>query len=770
MRSRRTVHAWALVVSVLAAWLLATVAAWVGLAPSVAQPQDTVPLGSSADLPTEDRHAVLVGVPGLTWDLVSSETTPELVRLAQEGGSAALVLRGTHEVTCEADAWLTVGAGQRAATDLAGCRDAEGGGGARTGVDTTVTATGDQAEERVAEPRWRAWQEAAAGRALGPELGTLAGLAEQGGTCVAAYGRSAVLGAADRGGRAVAPARTARDPLAPGPDPVTALEDAAAGLETCRVHLVSGPPVHPGDRTDVLAEVDAAVGRLAASLPDGTTLLVAGMGHLAGTGPQAQVLVAAPVGGHPGAAALTSGSTRQAGLVQLTDLTPTLLRSAGVEVPGAAPLAGEPVVAGSTAPGVFGGQSTAGRAAGEPEQDGRPADEVVAPAQELAAGISWVKEVAPLVLGVLVAVALGVLALGVALLRWGGPRRRVQRTGRALVLGAASLALAGPVATWLAGLLPWWRAGQPAVALLAAIACWAVLVAAVAWAGPWRAHPLGPPAVIGAVTLVVVYVDVVWSARLGLVSVLGLQPVTAGRFYGQGNVGLGVTLGATVVVMAALLTWLRGHRRQAAVAVALLGLGAAVLNGAPTAGADFGGVPALVVVTGLLVLHALGIRWTWRSLLAVALAGGLAAAALMVLDWLRGPEQRTHLGGFVQSVLDGDAGGIVTRKLAQSVGILLGYPVAWLVVLLLALLIVVVVRRPAWSRRLWQHPGTYPAALAAVAGMVLAWLLNDSGLPAAGACLAVLIAAGILVLAGPAASPLTAGDARPSGTVDGRPS
>lgn len=284
------------------------------------------------------------------------------------------------------------------------------------------------------------------------------------------------------------------------------------------------------------------------------------------------------------------------------------------------------------------------------------------------------------------------------------------------------------------------------LALLGSIGLWVLLVAAVAWVGPWRRHPLGPPAVISAVTLVVVYVDVVWSARLGLVSVLGLQPVTAGRFYGQGNVGLGITLGATLVLMAALLTWLRHHPRQAAAAVALVGLGATLLNGAPTAGADFGGVPALVVATGLLVLHALGIRWTWRSLLAVSVAGGLAAAGLMVLDWLRGPERRTHLGGFVQSVLDGRAWDVVTRKLAQSVGILLGYPVAWLVVLLLVLLIVVVVRQPAWSQRLWRHSGVRPAALAGVAAMVLAWLLNDSGLPAMGACLAVLIAAGVSVL------------------------
>ncbi|WP_131103287.1 hypothetical protein [Ornithinimicrobium sufpigmenti] len=764
MRSRRTVGAWALVVSVLVGWLLAAFAAWVGVAPSVAEPDDRVALGTSADLPTEERQAVLIGVPGLTWDLVSPETTPELARLGMEGGSAALVLRGTHEVTCEADAWLTVGAGQRAATDLPGCGDAEGpdveggdadGTGTRTAVigQQTDEQTDEQVDEQVDEQRWRSWEEAAAGRALGPQLGTLAGLAEQGGTCVAAYGPAAVIGAADADGRAAVVRATGLE--------------VPSDLETrCRIHLVSGPQVHPGDRSDVLAELDAAVGELAEGLPDGTTLLVAGMGHEPASGPTAQVLVAAPVGEHPGAAALTSGTTRQASLVQLTDLTPTLLSLAGVEVPTAAPLAGQSVVAGApdTDP-----EEPDGPGVGNPAAGVTSAGEAaIAQAKDLAGGISWVKAVAPLVLGVLVAAALGLLALGTALLRWGRQRGRARPTGRLLVLVAASFALAGPVATWLAGLFPWWRAGQPSLALLGAVALCSLVVAAVAWAGPWRADPLGPPAVIAAITVVVIYVDVLWSARLGLVSVLGLQPVTAGRFYGQGNVGLGLTLGATLVVMAALLTWLRDRPRQAAAAVALVGLGATVLNGAPTAGADFGGVPALVVATGLLVLHALGIRWTWRSLLGVAVAGGLAAAALMALDWLRGPERRTHLGGFVQSVLDGEAWRIVSRKLAQSLGILLNYPIAWLVVLLLILMILVIIRRPAWSERLWQHAGARPAALAAVAAMILAWLLNDSGLPAMGACLAVLIAAGVALLAHPQASTLKAGGPPSSAATVGR--
>ncbi|OLT44520.1 hypothetical protein BJF86_12175 [Serinicoccus sp. CNJ-927] len=250
---------------------------------------------------------------------------------------------------------------------------------------------------------------------------------------------------------------------------------------------------------------------------------------------------------------------------------------------------------------------------------------------------------------------------------------------------------------------------------------------------------------VATLTLVVLGIDTLWSSRLGLVGVLGLQPVTAGRFYGQGNVGYGILLGSTLVLMAALLTWL--PRRAAALPVALLGAGALVLGAAPQAGADFGSVPATAVVTGLVLLAALGVRWTPRSLLLVAGGAAVLAALAMVLDWLRGPERRTHLGAFVQAVLDGQAWGIVTRKLEQSVGILVSYPLSWLAVLALVGLAVLLVRRPAWSLPLWTHAGVAPVAAAAVAGMAVAWVLNDSGIAAVALCIAVLLPAGAVVLA-----------------------
>src|SRR5690606_11726355 len=135
-----------------------------------------------------------------------------------------------------------------------------------------------------------------------------------------------------------------------------------------------------------------------------------------------------------------------------------------------------------------------------------------------------------------------------------------------------------------------------------------------------------------------------------------------------------------------------------------------------------------------------------RTLLGLGLLGLVVAAVVMTLDWLRGPERRTHLGEFVQRVLDGEALGVVTRKLDQSLGILVSYPLSWLAVVALVLVAAVVVRRPGWSEPLWRHPGLHPAAVAGLVAVALAWALNDSGIAVVALALTVLVAAALHVL------------------------
>mgnify|MGYP001287855729 CR=1 FL=1 len=553
----------------------------------------------------------------------------------------------------------------------------------------------------VTVPDLPAWQSAADSRPLEARLGSLAsGLAEAG-ECVAAYGPRAALGAADPQGRV-----TAYRDLA-GTGWVTGLEDA------CRVHLVDGE--HEPEA------LEAHLAALTHRLPDDAVLLVAGIGDAGERSSLHAVVLQAP--GTTGA--LSSAGTRQTGLVQTTDLTATLLHLVGAPVPGE----------------VAGGAVRVSDA--DPEQRAR-AD------ADLGAGATAAQALAAPFFLVLAALLLPVLAVSL-----------VRRARRATAV-TATAALAVPAATSLAGLVPWWRGSPPLFALVATVVVVSGVLVALAWAGPWRRHPLLPPMLLAAVTVVVLGADVITGGRLGLTSMLGVQPIVAGRFYGTGNVGAGLLTGAALVLggFAASVLWPR--RLQATLAVLLLGGAVVAVEAVPVWGADFGGVPTMVAATAVLALGTSGLRVTPLRAVGVVAATALVAVAALALDWLRPADRRSHLGAFAQSVLDGDGLAVVLRKLDQSLGILVSYPASWLAVLLLAVIVWALARPRSRAGRvlepLWQQPLLRATAWALLVSWVVGWALNDSGVALAGTGMWVGVSAGLAVAARvPGARPGTAG-------------
>ncbi|MEJ2579424.1 MAG: hypothetical protein P8Z68_10085, partial [Kineosporiaceae bacterium] len=331
--------------------------------------------------------------------------------------------------------------------------------------------------------------------------------------------------------------------------------------------------------------------------------------------------------------------------------------------------------------------------------------------------------------GLIVATLLGGLW---AAARLHGPDRRRERTLRALRWWTTSLA-AVPVSLFLIGLAPWWRAGTPGLVLAAGVAGLAVTVTALAALGPWRAAPFGPLGAVGAVTMLVLAADVLTGARLELLGLMGQHPLIGGRFYGFGNQGFAVF--ATGALLAALAgadaLRRRGRIRWAVGLVAAVGTAAAVLDGTPGWGSDFGGPVALIIGFTVFGFRVAGARITrWR---AVA-TGAVAVAALVGLslfDWSRPARNRTHLGRFVQSLIDGGAGPILGRKLGTNLDMLLG-PLG-LLAAAAAVVVVAALAAPArfrlgsvaeaYRRFPLLRPGLAAAGLIALIG----FLGNDSG-------------------------------------------
>ena len=330
--------------------------------------------------------------------------------------------------------------------------------------------------------------------------------------------------------------------------------------------------------------------------------------------------------------------------MQTADLTATLLDVLGRDVPDA--VAGQPV-------GV------------RPADDGHldRLRDVGAAATGVSVVQGWVSA------AVLTALVL-LLVVGLAVVRRDPtPQRRMM----VAVVGTA--AMAAPVAGHLSALLPWWRVGMadlpgerswwgPGIVLTLAVVGLVAVVLALAWGGPWRRDPLGPVAVIAAVTVVALGVDVIGSDgdHLSLTSVVGVAPLRAGRFYGIGNVAFGILSASGLILAGCLASWLLPRRWWAAGTVVVVGLMTAAIGGVPLWGADFGGIPAMVAATLVLAMAAAGLQLTLVRVLLIGVTAVVVSAAVMVLDWLRGPGARTHLGDFVQSVVDGEASDIVAAQ------------------------------------------------------------------------------------------------------------
>jgi hypothetical protein len=362
----------------------------------------------------------------------------------------------------------------------------------------------------------------------------------------------------------------------------------------------------------------------------------------------------------------------------------------------------------------------------------------------------------------IVVVASAVLvALGMAVL--GGWRRGrpapVAGSARALLRTAALVAASLPVATYLAGLVPWESTGAPLAAMAVAVVAADLLVAAIAAFGPWRAHPLGPPMAIVVVTLTTLFLDVLTGSTLELNGLLGYDAIVAGRFTGYGNLSFGLLSVCALLVTAAVATVVARRvgperaRRATIGTVVGLGLITVAVIGAPGLGRDFGGV--LSALPGFLLLALLLVRGR-VTLVRIGLILGAAVVAVgtvAYLDWLRPAAERSHLGRFVEQLLTGEAWTVVSRKGQANLDILLGSPLAKM--LPVALIAAVwLVRRGGLLRSRRGDDGvvTGPAGLpmadafalraALLAGalsLTLGAAVNDSGvaLPATAAALLV---------------------------------
>lgn len=599
---------------------------------------------ASAQPSAAAAEVVVVGVPGLRWDDVDARSTPALHALAQRSAVGVLSVKAVPALSCPADGWLTLAAGNRAAAFGTDCG----------GLDV------DLQEQRSRNLGTR--QEADV-RALAEALGGAGG-------CLATRGPGAAL----TGGRT-------------GDDCEVLVVDAGS--------VTGDGPARAADA----AVADAVI----AELDELTTLLVVGLAGVPGDdGPRLHVAMAYGAGFEAGT--LRSASTRRAPYLQLIDVAPTVLDLVGVAPP--ASMTGQPW-----------------RSTGEAPSVAELVDLDLRAEQARAVQVPFF----------VVLLAALLITLGAA---------RVMRSWRTVELAGLSV-VAAVAGSYLAGLVPWWRAPAPPLAFL-------VVVAVVAVVGVLAADrirgPVRPAGVLCGALAGLLALDLITGAGLQIDTPAGYSPLVAGRFAGIGNVAFGVLAAAVLLALAAATH--RRSPRSALAMVAVGGLVAVVVDGAPPFGSDVGGVLALVPALVLLGLLRTGTRVSVLRLLAAGAAGVVVVAAFALADWSRDPADRTHLGRFVEQVADGTAGVVLRRKAEAVLDLLLANAATALLPLVAAAAVLLVVRPPAPLRRAfetvpaWRH-GVYAVGAVSAIGFVV----NDSGPAVPALALLVAVPATLAVVA-----------------------
>ena len=223
-------------------------------------------------------------------------------------------------------------------------------------------------------------------------------------------------------------------------------------------------------------------------------------------------------------------------------------------------------------------------------------------------------------------------------------------------------------AMMLTGAVPWQNSSSPGLFLSLLVAAWSVILTLLALLVGRVARV---PNVIAATALTVAAFTV--DAALGAVmepgSMINSRPIFGLRWYGFGNVTFAAYASAGLVLAGYIAhrCLAAGRRGAAVVAVGAIGFGIVICEGWPSMGSDFGGVIVLTPAVLWLMLALSGVKMTLPKLLAIGGSAVLAVAVISVLDWLRGPDRRTHLGNFVQRILDGDALDVISRKAVASV-------------------------------------------------------------------------------------------------------
>ncbi|MCI7552032.1 MAG: hypothetical protein PUK40_03935 [Actinomycetaceae bacterium] len=703
------------------------------LAVVIALPRITPnPMASYSGMEPRARTVVVLGFTGVPWSSVNASDSPNLYAFAGDSAIANNVVKTASPYGCPNAAWLTLNAGKRARDAMeSGCTpqavleevSASHAAGTQVGGAGANGSGVAAARGGATIADYARYLEANADNPSAPQFGSFAKVLNNAGVSTAAVGAGASLALADATGSvaalvkplvydagiAAAPGEAVRGGLAhlgnsggvmivdlgsvrsadyPLGQPVQTLGRVASSY--------SAPRFDTSYNADQVRSLDAAFGEALSAIPDDAIVIAASLSEAdpitdrmqyfalrSGTSP-------AVIGAsHNTLGVLVAPSTRRIDLVQSTDIPPTVFAALGID------RSDDPLIREA-----FMGTPLRIDYHHKIKED-RPGSDA-AHAQPANPTIN--RHIATLVDSVNRAIAthssvgwymtflgvIGLIAIPALLFAY---RRRW--ASRAVLYGSLWVG-AIPVSALLVNLIPWWRMPFPRVMMFAMIYAGAAIASAVigSAASRWYSHKrtassqlnevggagLTAGGILASFTLSVFIVDAAWGSPLHSTSVLGgQQPQAGARFYGFGNYAH-IVIALSALYVAVWLAWRIIEQRlsggRALTATILVGAITLYASVSTAIGADFGGTLGIIVAFVIVGFAVYGKKLHPRTIVITFGVGVMVMAALAILDWMRPPEYRTHIGNFVQEIIDGGFFHVIARKVAFFAGT--ATPLAWL--------------------------------------------------------------------------------------------
>lgn len=395
---------------------------------------------------------------------------------------------------------------------------------------------------------------------------------------------------------------------------------------------------------------------------------------------------------------LTSESTHQEGLVTNLDIAPTILSSLGIDLPY--------TMFGRAFKYVPGGTGADDRV-----------DRLIKFSAR-ASGVNSAREGIIASFAATIAVTLAGTLLALLL------KEKYELGGLRWFLKVSTLSvIAFPLSSFI---LAYYLGTAPSLILILAIPAGAFAMAIAAQA--ICKNGLRPAALLSAAMLLMLGIDMLTGGRFSIDTVFGYDSIVGGRFYGIGNEGMSVAIGALMIVFAMLGRIEDAKWRNAAILSS--GIAIAALVSLPQLGSNLGGVPA--VLTAVLTFVAVSGK---RKAKPYAVALGFVAIALglalvIVIDVLSGSS--THIGRTAQLVQSGGLAElwlISKRRISENASVFMSS--AWSYVLLVIVPIAATLRyRPVGLlyKVFKNHPTIAAGFSAALLSGIVGFLIEDSGI------------------------------------------